>query len=47
MMIEGHKVGLHQPVEEIVTIVLSHNMTELQAVSVHVMSSTFETTDNG
>ena len=49
VMIEGHKLGLHQSVEEIITLVLSqeNNMTEKQQVKVRVTSSTFETTDNG
>ena len=48
-MIEGHKIGLHQSVEEIITLVLSqeNNVTEKQQVRVRVTSSTFETTDNG
>ena len=49
LMIEGHKIGLHEPIEEILTSVLTRygDSTELKTLQAYVMSSTFETTDNG
>ena len=49
LMIEGHKIGLHQPIENIITYVLKRfgDSTDIDTLQAHVMSSTFEITDNG
>ena len=49
LVIEGYKIGLRQPMEEILTYVLTRHgdSTEIKTLQAHVTSSTFEITDNG